>query len=153
MCNSTNIHNFVANNKTVNMETERINLKMWAKASGYAPIKITEEDFVKSINNVEYNSDWRIVEFNYHFDFDYGIIEDAQVFHKKTNNSDDKTIFVFLRMFGPQIDEYNTSIESNITCSTPMVVQFDIDESATQYTGKIEDYFEGIPRAESGPRY
>lgn len=68
------------------MDTERIYLKMWAKASGYAPIKITEEDFVKSINNVEYNSDWRIVEFNYHFDFDYGIIEDAQVFHKKTNN-------------------------------------------------------------------
>lgn len=62
-------------------------------------------------------------------------------------------IFVFLRMFGPQIDEYNTSIESNITCSTPMVIQFDIDESATQYTGKIEDYFEGIPRTESGPRY
>lgn len=134
--------------------TYKNNLIKWVNKSGHTPIKITIEDFIKSISKLDSNPDWRVVEFNCNdLNLNCGRVQELQVIHMQTSNCEEKTIFVFLRMSGPQIDEWDTSTGTKITSRSPMVIQFDIDESATQYTGKIEDYFDGIPRAESGPRY
>lgn len=119
------------------------------KISNHNPIKITSEDFRRSILSLGNNPDWRIIGFNCNdFDFDS---DGIKVIHMETDNGK-KTFFVYLRMCGPQIDGWQNINDLEQTCADYLVIQFDIDESATPYTGKIENYFVGIKKTIIAPK-
>lgn len=131
------------------MDTKK--LFAWlTKISNHNPIKITSEDFRQSILALDYNPDWRIVGFNCN-DFDFDSDVDFEVIHMETDNGK-KTFFVYLRMCGPQIDGWQNINDLEQTCADYLVIQFDIDESATPYTGKIENYFVGIKKTIIAPK-
>lgn len=130
---------------------ENRNLFTWlASFRKHDPIKITLDDFHKSILALDYNPDWRIVGFNCN-DFDFDNNGDFEVIHMETDNGQ-KTFFVYLRMCGPQIDGWQNINALEKKCTDYLIIQFDIDESASQYTGKIEDYFVGIARTKIGSK-